>query len=829
VGRGWAKREAACGCTARRRRAAANVACNQRVANNWRGKREEKKEEKEIQVWPEGVWPRRKDGSSLQDAEAEMVSGLRVVGYADDTTVVARLSSVDRCRKAAEEGYSEWGHTIHTGKWQRLWTGCEVPPPSRAPDRYRQEAKVLGCVLEADGGYSQELEHRITKAGAIWRNLIRRLDLVQIGLRTKGRLFRATVLASLLYGTEVRGITAQAVRRMQTVVNQWERRIVFGPAGGTRDMVGKCTQADVKVRLGNPSVQLAIDERMLRYVGHVLRMPPERWERRLLLGFVEGSPGWRAGTDPWWDRMSYLIGEVRRWLAVGERWNVAAGDKGRWAALRKQWWAHRLQAERQDTQAARAHVWGLAAEHFSSRSLVTALWEAAARPRASGTSLEGLPTLALKRLILAGGVSPTGWVAAAPASWRVLGEEASAGAWLAQEGVRVRRRLLGKRMSALVAALNGPAADDYPPCELVRPPMPGERQGPPPRKRLARKQAVLGQAEAAAAAPPPGPALPIAPPPRRRIVGKQPDPQQARPMAEEGSGWEECPQCGLRLRISSVPQHKRLYCPARDEAVAPVTRGGRKALRPTPPVKPKAEPPALPGPVEFLALGPLPSIHVRWTPRLPQAKRNPSSLPAGPEPQPPPPVPKRPSKAPPPPPPQTGCFATCGRCNQCSACRRRVCNGRCVGCSRCRTCREWGERLAADDAEAVAAQAQAQAMPPVAKRGAADPGNAAKKAAVAGRPADAPKGATQCPYCKKWLAPYHRESCPSMPYAVWIAATRHRQELQYGPLVVASWKVQCQHCATPFPSPASKRVHLAGCERRRNQEELPLNQYPALR
>ena len=137
--------------------------------------------------------------------------------------------------------------------------------------------------------------------------------------------------------------------------------------------------------------------------------------------------------------------------------------------------------------------------------------------------------------------------------------------------------------------------------------------------------------------------------------------------------------------------------------------------------------------------------------------------------------------------------------------------------------------MASGDAAAAALQEEKAALPPVAKSGPKDPWNSAKRAVAAARPANAPAGSAKCPYCECWLPPYHQENCPRMPFDLWVGATRTRNELRYGRAVVDGWTVQCQHCATPFPSPASKRVHLSGCERRRNEAGLPLNQYPALR
>ena len=103
-----------------------------------------------------------------------------------------------------------------------------------------------------------------------------------------------------------------------------------------------------------------------------------------------------------------------------------------------------------------------------------------------------------------------------------------------------------------------------------------------------------------------------------------------------------------------------------------------------------------------------------------------------------------------------------------------------------------------------------------------------RQATTQNRPANAAKGSTLCPYCQKWLPPYHQEGCPEMPFEIWIAATKARAIAKHGESVVKTWVIQCQHCATPFPSGASKRVHLAGCERRRNAAGLPLNSYPAV-
>ena len=281
-----------------------------------------------------------------------------------------------------------------------------------------------------------------------------------------------------------------------------------------------------------------------------------------------------------------------------------------------------------------------------------------------------------------------------------------------------------------------------------------------------------------------------------------------------------------------MTQHLRMYCPKREDQNVPAPRGGRKVLRPPPPAAPSGTAVTAAAAAEAVDV-PMPYLHVRWQAKpVPHMPRNATSLP-GPQgvgtavakPR-----AKRESMAPPPPPPEAGCWGGCSVCNQCGNCRKRTCNNNnCSRCKRCPKCRKWGELLAAGDSNATRLQNEAAERPEVEKRQVLDPGNQAKLAATAHRPKSAPPGARQCPFCKKWLPSYHQENCPSMPYATWIEASRVRQIMKFGQETVDAWQVQCQHCTLPFPSGASKRVHLSGCERRRNEAGLPLNQFPATR
>ena len=175
------------------------------------------------------------------------------------------------------------------------------------------------------------------------------------------------------------------------------------------------------------------------------------------------------------------------------------------------------------------------------------------------------------------------------------------------------------------------------------------------------------------------------------------------------------------------------------------------------------------------------------------------------------------------------CWGSCARCNQCGTCRRYLCNGKCTGCAKCTKCRSWGELVKQGNPDAVQVQENAAQQEPILKRQAKDPGNKAKIEFGKARPKSAAPGSTPCPYCLQWLPHYHQENCIKMPYDIWINALKNRSETKHGVAVVNSWTIQCQHCGSPFQSGASKRVHLSGCERRRNEAGLVLNSFPVIR
>ena len=125
----------------------------------------------EEMVWQDGSVPPRSKINQLKRSGVGTAEAIELVGYADDTTLLSRLSQTYAKRASATEGYEEMGHKVHPDKWCRLWSGSAVPPPARDNDRFEMNSKVLGSFLESDGGFDRECTHRIMRGGTVWAKL----------------------------------------------------------------------------------------------------------------------------------------------------------------------------------------------------------------------------------------------------------------------------------------------------------------------------------------------------------------------------------------------------------------------------------------------------------------------------------------------------------------------------------------------------------------------------------------------------------------------------------------------------------------------------------
>jgi hypothetical protein len=160
----------------------------------------------------------------------------------------------------------------------------------------------LGSCITNDGSVGKEIETRISKARAVFSNLRHLWRQKGVSLKLKGRIYKTTVRAVLLYGCETCPIKVEDIRRMETFDHRclrsiahigWHQRVRNDEV---RRRVFGCEEH-------TSSLTYAIKMHRFRWLGHVLRMPTHRLPRRAL--FADPPAHWRkvrGGQQMTWRR-----------------------------------------------------------------------------------------------------------------------------------------------------------------------------------------------------------------------------------------------------------------------------------------------------------------------------------------------------------------------------------------------------------------------------------------------------------------------------------------------------------------------------------------------
>ena len=207
--------------------------------------------------------------------------------FADDSALVAHDSDdiqtlVDRFADAARM----FSLKINIKKTECLYQPpkflSDVSLPSNVyingePLEQCKTFKYLGSTVADNAKLDNEISLRIGNASAVYGNLRERLwNNRHVSIKVKCQVYRATVLAALLYGAETWTVYSVQTDRLQAYVMRHLRSIM---GISWRD---KITNVEVLKRAGLPSLKSILIQMNLRWLGHVERMDHNRLPRQLL-------------------------------------------------------------------------------------------------------------------------------------------------------------------------------------------------------------------------------------------------------------------------------------------------------------------------------------------------------------------------------------------------------------------------------------------------------------------------------------------------------------------------------------------------------------------
>ncbi|KAK0149127.1 LINE-1 reverse transcriptase [Merluccius polli] len=189
-----------------------------------------------------------------------------------------------------------------------------------------EEFKYLGVLFTSEGRMEREIDRRISAASAVMRTLhgsvvVKR----ELSRKAKLSIYQSIYVPALTYGHELWVMTERTRSRVQAAEMSFLRRV----AGlSLRDRVRSSV---IREELGVDPLLLRVERSQMRWLGHLVRMPPGRLPGEVFRARPTGRrPRGRPRTR-WRDYVSRLA-----WERLGipqEELAEVAGEREVWASL----------------------------------------------------------------------------------------------------------------------------------------------------------------------------------------------------------------------------------------------------------------------------------------------------------------------------------------------------------------------------------------------------------------------------------------------------------------------------------------------------------------
>lgn len=208
--------------------------------------------------------------------------GMEDAEYADDTCLLAEcLLRVMKLTEALATESAKFGLKINMAKTKVMPVTNQFGPWPKVMVHDEDIDVVdnftyLGSDIQATGGTENETVRRIALAGSVFNRLhekvFKRHD---IKLKTKLRIYNASVVPVLTYGAESWAVTEGIERRLDTCENKWLRRIL------RIKYEEHVTNKQIRERTGQQHISNYVRKRIMTWAGHVMRMEGSRAAKRI--------------------------------------------------------------------------------------------------------------------------------------------------------------------------------------------------------------------------------------------------------------------------------------------------------------------------------------------------------------------------------------------------------------------------------------------------------------------------------------------------------------------------------------------------------------------
>lgn len=192
---------------------------------------------------------------------------------------------------------------------------------------FTQEFRYLGSIVHCSLSSEADVDKRIKSATAAFGALKNVFTNRQLDLKLKGRIYVALCLSILLYGSEVWCLREDLLGRLRSFHHRCVRTMCrVNMAHTIRHHI---SSNSLFARLGIEPLETYYHRRLLRWAGHVSRMPPNRLPRMLLTGWV-ANPRPLGCPQMTWGRTLKKALRSKDLPTEFVEWCKLAADRDRW-------------------------------------------------------------------------------------------------------------------------------------------------------------------------------------------------------------------------------------------------------------------------------------------------------------------------------------------------------------------------------------------------------------------------------------------------------------------------------------------------------------------
>ena len=186
--------------------------------------------------------------------------------------------------------------------------------------------KYLGAEISANDSIEMELNHRITEARKSAGVLDRMWKNRGIGIAVKKRMYEGIVIPTVLYGSEAWTWSKNVGKKLNVLEMSCLRKM-----NGV-SLRQRIRNEEIRRMSGvNKNLNVKGEESVLRWAGHVERMPNERLTKKVHYASVEGKRTQGRPRKRWMDGVKELVKERANviGLSVDDAW-MFVNDRTKW-------------------------------------------------------------------------------------------------------------------------------------------------------------------------------------------------------------------------------------------------------------------------------------------------------------------------------------------------------------------------------------------------------------------------------------------------------------------------------------------------------------------